>query len=688
MLTFWCPTQDSISSIWICGLSWTMIVLSWLLFTPLLCYYAYKFYVHRGHPGIRSRHPNITFLMTAVCLWFILIAIPIRYIEGTIQLFRENMDHFAYVTWLFSVSILAFSYSGIMRIWLLYFDICWIQENIHKDWSLILNPNQKLSFFLQTKKTYGNDAYLMKRFVFLLLILASLYALVMKYDPYGNYWNALILVCNIPPFTGLFILFYKTPILNDVWYVRPETKSWILLSTYILICCIVCGPLFAIYGDTHYSIYVQFVFTTSFYVLTLGIPICSLYLVLKWVVSDVNVAPHHLPQLSLDSIARKSMSTPRTPRTPSLISPKYSRKQSLNKLLSHQEGINCFFSHLTREYAFENLLGLIEIYQFLKIVQKEFNIKHPRWDECRLKLAGNVPTSQINASTDSWRDRLTALHNKYIADAAEYQLNLPYFLRLNCVYIIKNKLQADEDEIELMTNVIFETLLNVMDETIKLLNDSLVRFRGTPEYARFESLAMFPRKSSTKLSDDDHGRAPERFPDTNMRAHHLSNSIRPPSQKRTKSFISMSCLNPKTTDCNSTNLTIKIPAVSLHTPSPDDTAGDGSRYNGNTAVTPPASDTGNQTATAVPLQAAATNSSEETKSQQSDGSKSHISSQDTNELSMQDSHEPTTQPMFGDHEVDEAEDHVEEDMLLEEGSFVVLEAFEIDENPYTGSFKL
>ena len=366
-----------------------MIFLSWFIFTPIICYYGYKFYVYRDHPGIRSRHPFVTGLMIIVCLWFTFIAIPIRYIEGTIHLFRENGDKFGYVTWLFSISILAFSWLGFARIWLLYFDICWLNANGHKDWSKILNPNEKLSFFLKTKKTFGNERFIGKLLIFIFIILFSAYTITMKYDPYGNYWNMLILICNLPPFTGLFILMYKTPTLTDIFYVRYETKSWILLSVYILFIFLVCGPLFYIYGETHYNIYVQFVFTTSFYVLTTGVPFISLYLVLHWVIYtdqtdneqlDIFAPPRVILRQKSHSKSNinilrnnNNLSQPRFSRSMSAApqhSPKYSRNQSLLALLSDEEGINCFMLHLRKEFAIENLLGLIEIFQFMKVVQK------------------------------------------------------------------------------------------------------------------------------------------------------------------------------------------------------------------------------------------------------------------------------------------------------------------------------
>ena len=357
-----------------------MIFLSWFIFTPIICYYGYKLYLYRDHPGIRSRHPFVTGLMIIVCLWFTFIAIPIRYMEGTIHLFREDgYKTFGYVTWVFSISILAFSWVGILRIWLLYFDICWLNANGHKDWSHILNPNEKPSFFLKTKKTFGNDKYIGRYLLIIYIILCAAYTFTMKYNPYGMYWNILILLCNIPPFTGLFILFYKTPTLTDIFYVRYETKAWIGLSTYILFICLICGPLFYIYGETHYNVYVQFVFTTSFYVLTIGIPIVSLYLVLHWVIySELGEYSEHEDIFAPPKIAilrqksHSKSSRPRFNRSSSAInqSPKYSRNKSLLALLSDPEGINCFMLHLRKEFAIENLLGLIEIYQFLKVVQK------------------------------------------------------------------------------------------------------------------------------------------------------------------------------------------------------------------------------------------------------------------------------------------------------------------------------
>lgn len=164
----------------VCLLSWCMILISWFIIAPIMIYYTIQFRKYSSHPGIRSRHPLVTLTMMAVCLLMITVIIPIRYMEGTMFIFRESQQ-FAFITYLFSISILMLSYCGIWRVWMVYFDVCWLQSNVHQNWAQMLNPDLQLSFFSRTKSTWGSDIYVGKIAAAIILCFCIIYALVNYY---------------------------------------------------------------------------------------------------------------------------------------------------------------------------------------------------------------------------------------------------------------------------------------------------------------------------------------------------------------------------------------------------------------------------------------------------------------------------------------------------------------------------
>lgn len=202
------------------------------------------------------------------------------------------------------------------------------------------------------------------------------------------------------------------------------------------------------------------------------------------------------------------------------------------------------------------------------------NIEHTKLDQCRLILANNVPTSQINALTDNWRIRLSLLYKKYIIDSAEYQLNLSYGLRSDFISLVTEEIhesntdstesQLQSSDTEILHKSVFPILFQVMDETIKLLNDSLQRFRQTPEYHKFEMI--FNDKSETligNISDNDYPSDPNDNYDVNEKEHTMDRNIRRSrTQKRIKSLMSMSSLKRDSTITNM-NMTINVNASSI-----------------------------------------------------------------------------------------------------------------------------
>jgi len=109
-----------------------------------------------------------------------------------------------------------------------------------------------------------------------------------------------------------------------------------------------------------------------------------------------------------------------------------------------------------------------------------------------------------------------------------------------------------------------------MDETIKLLNDSLQRFRQTPEYHRFEMI--FNDKSETLLgnmniSDNEYPSDNNDPYDMTEKEHNINtidrNIRRSRTQKRIKSLISMSSLKRDSTITNVTNMSINVNASSI-----------------------------------------------------------------------------------------------------------------------------
>ena len=334
-------------------------------------------------------------------------------------------------------------------------------------------------------------------------------------------------------------------------------------------------------------------------------------------------------------------------------------------------------------------------------------------------LAKNVPTSSINSSLDSWRIRLAALYKKYISDGAEYQLNLSYGLHSDLHQLVYTKIfdsSTIKNDKEILRNIVFPLLCQVMDETIKLLNDSLQRFRQTPEYAKFE--VLFDDKSdgnNNNISDNDN----DGYPSDNEYEQNTNNNNnnntqkggerrirRSRSSKRMKSLMSLSSFKR---DSTISHININMPEMATSRSNHDGNMSvTGTNNYNNDDIKTPVSITNIQTppitsmvgnaSTTVPLQLPSFKPIEDVSNPTMDRFPSTHSEQNLNlntELPQNRSNTPIddhipSQENDAPSMRNDDENHTSLPMTDDdEGSFVVLEDLDnVDPLQYNTSFKL
>ena len=177
---------------------------------------------------------------------------------------------------------------------------------------------------------------------------------------------------------------------------------------------------------------------------------------------------------------------------------------SIDKILSNPESIHLFMLHLSKEYSMECLLSLIEIMQFKNYVRSQLDtdfdfsvdLEHERSVDPELTFASNIPISEIiEAKEDIQEDIETAdsdnlcfakikahkIYNKYIKWGSEFEINIALSQRTKIANILHDfdRLTSYKVSMEDLYLLFDEAQLEMMN----LLNYSLGRLKGTPDYA-------------------------------------------------------------------------------------------------------------------------------------------------------------------------------------------------------------
>jgi len=183
------------------------------------------------------------------------------------------------------------------------------------------------------------------------------------------------------------------------------------------------------------------------------------------------------------------------------------RKVSLHGIFADKDYFDLFAQHLVREFSIENLLFLLDVTHFKAQCVKAQFVESDA-DAISFTFARTVtrPNSEVTDAI-SFLENLCYIHQRYIAQSAEYPINIPYTLRADfkSVYTPYSRLFAErrrrvrprstdptnlaiylafsENERPSVVRQFVDLLNSAVTEITRLMQlDSLLRFRSSQEY--------------------------------------------------------------------------------------------------------------------------------------------------------------------------------------------------------------
>lgn len=189
----------------------------------------------------------------------------------------------------------------------------------------------------------------------------------------------------------------------------------------------------------------------------------------------------------------------------------------LTAILSHNKGFELFMRHLSTEFSLENLLSLVEFLQFQEMMYQciinndQFNdfldMNQTLWFQ-KISLPTNVPKSYLIYEGQSVEDMLETLCDidetqfigimkkmgyrlflKYIANSAEFEVNIAYRTRL---IMIEQMNDAGKwmDNQQIGIRELLHIFDKVCDQIYGLMGDSYRRFQKTGQYNIIKRLLL------------------------------------------------------------------------------------------------------------------------------------------------------------------------------------------------------
>jgi hypothetical protein len=177
-------------------------------------------------------------------------------------------------------------------------------------------------------------------------------------------------------------------------------------------------------------------------------------------------------------------------------------------VLADERGFHAFMSHLFREFAYENILCIIELMQFRRMVsafvrggedamdEDGHPFKALRFPEAVTQLKSSI----VHHSDLSLEQKFVILVKKYIENNAEMTVNISYRTRDKLVMKAKRLREYNIDEVDdaqvSSVSDMNATLIEANDfdaaliEVIQLLRDSFYRFKTSADFKRLELDSM------------------------------------------------------------------------------------------------------------------------------------------------------------------------------------------------------
>ncbi|ETO07218.1 hypothetical protein RFI_30174 [Reticulomyxa filosa] len=168
----------------------------------------------------------------------------------------------------------------------------------------------------------------------------------------------------------------------------------------------------------------------------------------------------------------------------------------LSILLKDIKGFELFMGHLFSEFASENLLCYLELCQYRDNIKKKCEVNTVEINDPhhnRFSINANLPQSFI-VFDDSLSDqqKVRSLIIKYIKTSAQYEVNLPYTMRMKFMHLLTNiDRQTDNLDAISLSDLLF-IFDDVLSELLRLMRGSYTRFATTDAYKNYIEHAKLP----------------------------------------------------------------------------------------------------------------------------------------------------------------------------------------------------
>eukprot|EP00484_Ammonia_sp_Unknown_P017222 CAMPEP_0197030480 /NCGR_PEP_ID=MMETSP1384-20130603/9708_1 /TAXON_ID=29189 /ORGANISM="Ammonia sp." /LENGTH=393 /DNA_ID=CAMNT_0042459841 /DNA_START=412 /DNA_END=1593 /DNA_ORIENTATION=- len=378
------------------------------------------------------------------------------------------------------------------------------------EWSKFIDTHSNRNWFLSHHEF--NKKYTWRIFVAIWFILEmpALFLTILG-DSYVDLLSLVYGVQYFAPVLFLAFLLCKMPTYDDVFFIRDEMK---LILTAFLAMALFYAPAILLLIWFHRAVFIMSI--VEVYAL-IG-PFCIVYPHLYF-----PLKAFHLPKtLCALQQYRQELALKRVDGVHAAADHAVDKemgssgKFTLQQVLASADGFHAFTRYLNKEFAIENILFLLEVYQFQHKMVEIFG-KDMLHSDDQLSAKGfsavcfpeSVPKSTLirNMNQKNVHQCVAALFKKYVVDDAYFTINIAYESRMQLYELFAY--DANQSEVDVLAgglkqsvstdwNAMYHLFDTQSEEIYRLLSNSFSRFRQSTSYQRL-LLVQSPSSSYVDL---------------------------------------------------------------------------------------------------------------------------------------------------------------------------------------------
>eukprot|EP01084_Bolivina_argentea_P016720 31247_1 len=428
---------------------WVILVFTSYILAIAQLYGIHRLYSIKNLLIVQKRYPQIVFLEAILCTIYLFISMPFLH-QDLLRLkcfgsYQSTLMSITYTTYAYLSHCIVNAEAA--RLWLIYFDLNYLNALKNQAWKSIINIKQKdQDWFLRNKQTYGNKKWIISRILIYYFISATISCIVLNL--FGAFHVTYLIdgcLYGLPLIIIVYVYLKSPRYSKDYFYFRHEFKISALLVCYTL-----CVYLFA-QIVFFYNIFVSDLMTVSVSLNTSILSLISTIWIPYKILSKTIWNQHTNSTQRQSEIVMKVIQTPSTIKTESS-----STNSKLLQTLKNEHDLESFVDHISHEFSCEVILSFIECCQFKKYFTKIYNgqyddnstddAKFERFENSRsysYEMNASVPKSSIvygvvdvDKPFDNQKHLIVHIKNsayllykKYVCVGAELEINISSGLR-------------------------------------------------------------------------------------------------------------------------------------------------------------------------------------------------------------------------------------------------------------------